>query len=82
MHWCKKCNEHHPNFKILKKTKGKEGKYYPYRDTMDSETYIYIEVIKECLVCGNIIKVEEDEIYKMSKTPMEKYGYRGSNYGT
>lgn len=84
MHWCNKCCEHYDEdgFKVLEITKGKRGKYYPYRDTMDSEHYTYTEVILECLKCGEKTKTEEDEHFEMSKTRMEKYGYRGSHYGT
>ncbi len=82
MHWCDKCRKYHDDFKTLKKEKEKKGHYHPYRDTMESETYIYTEVTKKCNVCGDIIKVEEDKDYKMSPSRMQKYGYRNSHYDT
>lgn len=81
MHYCAKCRKQHPNFKVIKKNKGKRGRYYPYRDSMDAETYTYTEVIVKCLVCGEKIKVEKDTNYEMSETRFEKYG-RHSHYGT
>ena len=80
--WCNKCSKHHDNYKILRVNKGKKGRYYPYRDTMDSEICTYTEVILECLVCTEKTRIEEDQRYEMSKTNEEIYGHRGSNYGT
>lgn len=80
-YWCNKCRKRHLNFKVMKKEE-KIGKYYPYRDSMDSESYTCTEITLKCLVCGERKKVEEDEEYEMSKTRMEKYGYKGSHYGT
>ncbi len=81
MHWCNKCCKHHSDFKVLRTNKGKRGKYYPYRDTMDFEFYTYTEVVLECRECGEKTKTEKDRDYEMSKTRVEKYG-RHSHYGT
>jgi hypothetical protein len=82
MPWCNKCCENNleREFDTIKKVKGKTGYYYPYRDTLDSEEYTYTEVTLKCKLCGEITIEEEDEVYCRSKTDMEKYGYRGSNY--
>jgi len=41
MHWCDNYSRQHLDFELIKITKGKRGRYYPYRDTMDAETYIH-----------------------------------------
>jgi hypothetical protein len=81
-HYCNniKCRKYYNDFKFIKKEEGKVGKYYPYRDTMESERYTFTELTLKCLVCGDELKVEKDENYEMSQTDMEKYGYRGANY--
>jgi len=65
---------------LIKREEGKVGRYYPYRDTMESERYTFTELTLMCGVCGEEIKIKKDEEYEMSKTDMEKYGYRGANY--
>ena len=84
MHWCDKCNKHYDDdeFKVLKTEKGKTGQYRAYRDTLEWEPYTYTEVTKKCNVCGEIIKTEEDEVFHISESRMQKYGYRNSHYDT
>ena len=79
--WCDECGEHY-QMKIVSITKGKSGKYYPYRDTMDSETYYYTELKVKCPQCGDESITETDSNYTMSETDMQKYGYKGANYGS
>lgn len=81
-HWCNKCSKRHSDFKILKKEKGKTGSYRPYRDTLEKEPYTYTEITKKCNGCGKIIKIERDQVYHISESDMEKFGYHGANYGT
>lgn len=82
--YCKKCHDHHrmSGHKVEKVEKNQTGNYYPYRDTMESETYYYTRLTLLCPVCGAKIIYEADQNYTMSKTDMEKYGYRGANYGS
>jgi len=79
--WCNKCRNR-DIMEILLITKNKTGRYFPYRDTMDSETYYYTELKVRCLHCGTEEKTEIEENFLMSKTDMQKYGYRGANYGS
>ena len=80
--WCNKCHTQHDKYKILEVNKGKSGEYYAYRDSMETEVYTYTEVILECLICKEKNRAERDEHYEMSETDMQKYGYKGANYGT
>ena len=82
MEWCNECREYYNDFIVLKEEKGKKGSYYPYRDTMDAESYTYTEITKKCNVCSKIIKVEKDKVYHESESDMQKYGYHGANYRT
>lgn len=79
--WCNKCCNRDV-MEILEITKDKTGRYYPYRDTMESAPYYYTELKVKCRNCGDEIKAETDERYTRNKTRMEIYGYRGANYGT
>ena len=79
--WCNECRKN-DIMEIVSIKKNKEGCYQPYRDTMESEPYYYTELKVKCLHCGTETKTETDEHYIMSETDMQKYGYRGANYGT
>lgn len=77
--FCNECSER-DLMRILSIAKNKRGRYYPYRDTLDSETYYYTELKVKCLHCGYVTKTEIDEIFTLSESDMQKYGYRGANY--
>jgi len=79
--WCNDCRSR-DIMEIILITKNKRGRYYPYRDTMEAETYHYTELKAKCLHCGAETKAEDDQNYTMGKSDMEKYGYRGANYGS
>lgn len=81
--WCNTCRDRHDNFKLIKTEKGKKGLYYPYRDTMEAEHYTYTELTYECLFCGATTEIERDRNEcERSLSRMQKFGYRGANYGT
>ncbi len=84
MIWCNNCREYYPQdgFKTLKIERDKTGRYYPYRDSMDSESYTFTEITLQCKICDHKTKVEDGKHYHESESDMQKYGYRGSNYGT
>lgn len=83
MIWCNTCCEHYDmsDFRVIKTEKGKTGRYRAYRDTLEWESYTFTEITLEHKKCRRRKKIEEDEVFHVGESDMQKYGYKGSNYG-
>ena len=79
--WCEDCKKNNWDAVVTKVGKKKSGRYYPYRDSMDSEKYTYIKITVKCQYCDKDLVFEGDHDYETSESDVDKFGSRGANYG-